>query len=247
MSDVHGSSQKHAMPPVCVLAGGRGSRLGTLTRATPKPLIELAGAPFLVHQLRLLASHGVTRVVLCVGYLGEMIEAAIGNRLDGVEVLYSYDTPGLDGTLGAIRRARSLLEDRFLVLYGDTYLDVDYRAVADAWEDSSKPAMMTVLRNEGRWDASNATYCDGLVLRYDKREPAPDMEWIDYGLGGLRQAALDLAPASERDLADLYQRLAARGELMGFPVNVRFHEIGTPQALAETEVFLQSLGRTGSR
>jgi choline kinase/putative flippase GtrA len=229
------------LPPVCILAGGLGTRLGTQVREIPKPLIEVAGSPFLVHQLRLLAAHGFTRVVLCVGYLGELIEREIGSARDGISIAYSYDAPGLDGTLGAIRRARPLLGERFLVLYGDTYLRIDYRAVAESWRTGGRPAVMTVLRNQGRWDASNVVLRDGMVVRYDKARPNPEMEWIDYGLGGLTDEALEIAPASERDLSALYRSLAERGELMGFVAEERFYEIGSPAALAETDAFLRGL------
>jgi NDP-sugar pyrophosphorylase family protein len=239
-----GRAAAEALPPVCILAGGLGTRLGARVRDTPKPLLEVAGEPFLYHQLRLLAAHGAGEVVLCVGYLGELIERRVGAERFGLEIAYCYDGPELDGTLGAIRRARALLGERFLVLYGDTYLRLDYAAAARAWGDSGLPALMCVLRNEGRWDASNALYADGRVVTYDKRAPAPEMRWIDYGLGGLCQAALDRAPPGTRDLSDLYILLAREGLLCGFEAHERFYEIGTPAGLAETDAFLGGL--TGS-
>jgi len=229
------------LPPVCILAGGLGTRLGERVRDTPKPLLEVAGEPFLIHQLRLLAAHGVSEVVLCVGYRGEQIESRIGTERFGIRVLYSFDAPELDGTLGAIRRALALLGERFLILYGDTYLRIDYAAVARSWRESGLPAVMTVLRNEDRWDSSNVLYGDGMVLRYDKRAPTPEMHWIDYGLGGLTAGALEQVPGSEGDLAVLYERLAQRGELLGFEASERFYEIGTTAALAETDAFLRAL------
>jgi NDP-sugar pyrophosphorylase family protein len=236
---VYGADHAVAVPPVCILAGGLGTRLGERVADTPKPLLEVAGEPFLVHQLRLLAEHGVREVVLCVGYRGEQIKARIGSERFGMEVRYSFDAvPGQDGTLGAIRRALSMLGERFLVLYGDTYLRIDYAAVARRWAESGLPAVMSVLRNEGRWDTSNVVYRDGMVLRYDKRSPTPEMEWIDYGLGGLTAHALDVVAASEDDLAALYGRLADEGELLGFEASERFYEIGTAPALIETEAFL---------
>jgi NDP-sugar pyrophosphorylase family protein len=228
------------LAPVCILAGGRGTRLGERSRDTPKPLLEVAGEPFLIHQLRLLRGHGAREAVICVGYRGEMIESRIGGECCGVRVAYSYDGPGLDGTLGAIRRALALLPERFLVLYGDTYLRLDYRAAEHAWRDSGQPALMAVLRNDGRWDTSNVRYEHGRVLAYDKRAPTPAMSWIDYGLGGLRADALERVPDTERELASLYEALARRGELFGYPVSERFYEIGTPAALQETDAFLAS-------
>jgi NDP-sugar pyrophosphorylase family protein len=236
-------SPTQELPPLCILAGGLGTRLGERVRDVPKPLLEVAGEPFLMHQLRLLAEHGAREVVLCVGYRGEQIRARIGRERFGIDVRYSFDAdPGRDGTLGAIRRALPLLGERFLVLYGDTYLRIDYRAVARRWLQSGLPAVMTVLRNEGRWETSNAIYRDGLVLRYDKRAPTAEMHWIDYGLGGLTARALRRAPAPEDDLAALYERLAQEHELMGFAASERFYEIGTVRALRQTEAFLAERG-----
>lgn len=230
------------LPTVCILAGGLGTRLGDRAGGLPKPLVEVAGQPFLLHQLRLLADHGARHVVLCVGYRGSLIEEVIGHGRFGVRIDYSYDGPDLDGTLGAVRRALPLLGERFLFLYGDTYLDIDYRAAERSWRSSGRPALMTVLHNEGRWDASNAAYRDGVVERYDKRNPTSDMEWIDYGLGGLASSVLDLVGADERDLSALQAVLAERGLLSGFEATERFYEIGSPDALEETEGFLRSVG-----
>jgi NDP-sugar pyrophosphorylase family protein len=233
-----------ALPPVCILAGGLGTRLGDRVREVPKPLLEVAGEPFLVHQLRLLSEHGASQVVLCVGYLGEQVERAIGNERFGIGIGYSYDGPEPLGTLGAIRRAAPLLGERFLVLYGDTYLRIDYRAATGAWEHSGLPAMMTVLRNEGRWDTSNVEFDGQLVTAYDKRTPGPGMHWIDYGLGGLTAHGLGLAGADVAELAQLQHQLAAARQLFGYVATERFYEIGTPAALAETSAFLTGL-RTG--
>jgi NDP-sugar pyrophosphorylase family protein len=177
---------------------------------------------------------------MCVGYLGEMIERTIGPERFGIRVQYSYDGPGLDGTLGAIRRASRLLGSRFLVLYGDAYLRIDYRAAAEAWQLSELPAMMTVLHNEGRWDTSNAHLDGDRVTGYDKQAPVQAMSWIDYGLGGLTATALGAVGEDVSDLSMLYRALAARGELFGFEAHNRFYEIGTPGALAETDAFLRA-------
>lgn len=229
------------LPTVCILAGGVGSRLGERVATTPKPLLEVAGEPFLLHQLRLLAANAAEEVVLCVGYLGEQIEERIGREQFGVRIEYSYDAPGLDGTLGAIRRATPWLGERFLVLYGDTYLRIPYDVFAERWAASQLPAAMTVLRNAGRWDTSNAEYVEDRVLRYDKAAPTPAMEWIDYGLGGLTAGILDLVGPDERELASLYGELARRGELFGYRATNRFYEIGTPGALTETDAFLRTV------
>jgi NDP-sugar pyrophosphorylase family protein len=237
-------SESGALPPVCILAGGVGSRLGKQVEDIPKPLLEVAGEPFLLHQLRLLARHGALEVVICVGYLGELIEGAIGRSRFGMRISYSYDGPGLDGTLGAIRRAVARLGPRFLVVYGDTYLRLDYRAAAEAWERSGLPAMMVVLHNRGRWDVSNAQFEGARVIAYDKRSPSSRMSWIDYGLGALTPSTLDVVGDDVSDLSDLYHTLAMRHELFGFEAHERFYEIGTPDALRETDAFLRSVDAT---
>jgi NDP-sugar pyrophosphorylase family protein len=234
------------LPTICILAGGLGKRLGERTARTPKPLLEVAGEPFLFHQLRLLAEHGAERVVVCVGYLGTMIEERVGRERYGITIEYSHDSPQLEGTLGAIRRAAPLLGDRFLVLYGDTYLRLDYRIAAADWIKSDAPALMTVLRNNGRWDTSNVVYADHRVLAYDKQHTTPEMRWIDYGLGGLKREALRLVDDREGDLAVLYHQLARMGSLYGFLATERFYEIGTATGLAETEAFLTATRRVRS-
>jgi N-acetyl-alpha-D-muramate 1-phosphate uridylyltransferase len=227
-----------ALPPVCILAGGRGTRLGDRVAEVPKPLLELAGEPFLLHQLRLLAAAGVERAVLCVGYLGDLIERTVGRERFGITIEYRYDGDELRGTLGAVRGAADLLGDRFLILYGDTYLRVDYAAAFENWQVSGCIGLMTVLRNEGRWDVSNAVFERDRVVTFDKDHPTPQMHWIDYGLGGLRRSALALLGEGEHDLSALYHHLATAGELYGYEARERFYEIGSPESLRETEAFL---------
>jgi NDP-sugar pyrophosphorylase family protein len=234
------TSSPDVLPPVCILAGGLGTRLGGVVADTPKPLLEVAGEPFLLHQLRLLGANRVASVVLCVGYLGEQVEERIGDEQFGIRISYSYDGAELAGTLGAIRRALPVLPARFLVLYGDTYLRLDYRGAVDAWDASGLPGLMTIFRNDGRWDASNVVYRDGRVVAYGKHAPTPEMRWIDYGLGGLDVSALELVEPLESDLSTLQRRLAATGQLCGYEATERFYEIGTAAGLAETDQFLKA-------
>lgn len=228
------------LPPICILAGGLGTRLGSATDTTPKPLLDVAGEPFLTHQIRLLAEHGADRVVLCVGYLGDKIEERIGYVQDGVTISYSYDSKDLDGTLGAIRRARPLLGGHFLILYGDTYLQIDYGAFANAWLQSDRLGAMSVLRNNNNLDKSNVIYRDGEIVLYDKSSPLAEMQWIDYGLGGLHESALDLVGPEINDLAYLYNQLSLQHQLFGYEATTRFYEIGTPDSLRETDAMLRT-------
>lgn len=228
------------LPPVCILAGGLGTRLGDIGKSTPKALVEVADEPFLVHQIRLLAKNGAERVVVCVGHLGQQIESRIGRAQDGVTITYSYDSVHLDGTLGAIRRARAHLGERFLVMYGDTYLEIDYSNFARSWQQSNKRAAMTVLFNANQWDRSNVNFNNGEILAYDKFAPTDDMHWIDYGLSAFEASALDLVGPEITDLAFLFRELSLDGELFGYEATERFHEIGTPDALEETGRYLRA-------
>lgn len=200
-------------------------------------MVPVNGRPFLAHVIELLAAHGAGRVVICRGHLGAAIEDGLGDGARfGVAIEYSDEGAVPIGTAGALRRALPLLGERFLVMYGDTYLRVDYAAVARAHERSGLPALMTVLRNDGRWGESNAVYARGRVTAYDKRRPPAGAAWIDYGL--LAFSAGALAGDDEADVAAVLTRLAGAGGLAGMPVRRRFYEIGTPAALAETERFL---------
>ncbi len=224
-----------AMLPVAILAGGLATRLRPLTEKIPKSLIEVAGEPFLAHQLRLLRSHGVEQVVICAGYLGEMVRDFAGDGAAfGLRIGYSFDGPALRGTAGALKHAMPLLGERFLTLYGDSYLPVDFRSVAESFVASGRLALMTVHRNEGQWDASNVEFTDGRIVRYDKRHRTPAMHHIDYGLGGFHRDAFGhLAPDAVYDLATLYQELLARDEVLGLEVPERFYEIGSLSGIAE--------------
>jgi MurNAc alpha-1-phosphate uridylyltransferase len=229
-----------ALPPICILAGGLATRLGQVATNRPKALVEVAGEPFIFHQLRLLRAHGAQRVVICVGHLGSQIIDRVGSKRCGLDILYSDEGPRPRGTLHAICKASALLGERFLVLYGDTYLRIDYLAAVRAWARSGLPAMMTVLRNRGLWGISNASFDGHFVTAYNKNAPSPGMQWIDYGLGGLTAPILATDGVKGTDLADLYGVLAERKGLFGFEATARFYEIGTPSALAETSAFLSS-------
>jgi NDP-sugar pyrophosphorylase family protein len=228
--------------PVALLAGGLATRMRPLTTRVPKAMIEVAGKPFVDHQLALLHRNGIRRVVLCLGHLGEQVQQHLGDGHDrGMELSYSFDGEPLLGTGGALRRALPQLGDVCWVLYGDSYLDIDYRAVLDHFLARPALGLMTVLRNQNQWDRSNAVFRDGRLLYYSKRVRLPEMTYIDYGAALVWRQALERLPAGEVcDLADLYTDLANEGQLLGYEVTRRFYEIGSPSGLAETEAYLRS-------
>jgi NDP-sugar pyrophosphorylase family protein len=228
--------------PVAILAGGLATRLRPITEKIPKSLVSVAGRPFLAHQLELLHARGIRRAVLCLGHLGEMIQSEFGDgRAFGVRLDYSFDGPKLLGTGGAIRQALPLLGHEFFVLYGDSYLPVEYLPIAEFFRHSGKLGCMTVYRNEGRYDTSNVVFHDGEIAVYDKKNRPPEMRHIDYGLS-LFQASVFAAGSADRpfDLAEVMGRLVREKQLAGYEVRERFYEIGSPAGLAELETLLQS-------
>jgi len=231
-----------SLPPVAILVGGFGTRLRSLTATAPKSMIEVAGKPFVAHQLELLVAQGFTNVVLCSGHFAEQIESFVGDGASfGCQVRYSRDGELPKGTGGALKGALRLLGERFLVMYGDSYLTAPLGPVYDAFLAANRPALMTVFRNAGRWDASNVEFVDGQIRHYDKTNRTPAMLYIDYGLGVFEAGTILRYADKNRDvfdLADLYCNLARRGLLAGHEVHSRFFEIGSPTGLAEANNFL---------
>jgi NDP-sugar pyrophosphorylase family protein len=217
------------------------TRLRPITEKIPKLLVEVAGEHFFSHQLRLLKAAGLHRVVVCAGYLGEMIVDEYGDGAKwGMQIDYSFDGPKLLGTGGALIQALPKLGDVFYVLYGDSYLPIDYRAVADAFTRSKQPGLMTVFANHGRFDASNVCFENNEIKVYDKKNASPHLHHIDYGLGVFRASAFDDFPRDAVvDLADVQQHLVARRQLAGYEVSERFYEIGSHQGLNELDLLLR--------
>jgi NDP-sugar pyrophosphorylase family protein len=234
-------------PMQCViLAGGLGTRMSRFTSTMPKPLIPVAGEPFVRHQLRLLAASGVSDVVISTGYLGHMIEAEVADHSPpGVEVRCVSDGADLLGTAGAIRRLvdRGELDELFLVVYGDSYLRISYSDVWSAFQPSRYHALMTVLRNIDGLDASNAVFRDGEVVLYRKGVDDPgalDMHYVDYGLSVWhRDELLRLVPTGVPfDMATVFEGLSSASLLQGYEVEERFFEVGSPRGLSDLEQLL---------
>ena len=226
--------------PVAILAGGLGTRLGEMSRSKPKALAEVAGAPFIHHQLRLFKRNGLEKVVILTGHLGSLIEESVGDGSEfGLKAEYSQDYPDLLGTGGALVKALNLLGERFLVVYGDSYLEIDFQAAARAFLASGKPALMTVWRNENEYDKSNVVFENGEIKLYDKLSQTSAMRHIDYGLGGLSAKALE-GRSGAFDLAEIYNDLSQRGLLAGLEANSRFYEIGSPEGLQALDAYLRS-------
>ena len=230
------------MPPIAVLAGGLATRMRPLTAQLPKALLEVAGEPFIAHQLRLFAREGIRDVKLLVGYRWEKIELFVGDGSRfGVQVDYIVDGPKLLGTGGAVCRALDRLGPEFLVTNCDSWLDAPYAPVIEAFHASGLSALMCVFRNENRWDASNVQFESGVIRCYSKKFCLPEMHHIDWGLGMLKASEVATRPIGEPwDLADLYEELATCGRLAAYEMIPRFYEIGSFEGFAETNRLLRT-------
>lgn len=225
-----------------ILAGGLATRLRPITESIPKAMVPVEGKPFVEYQIELLKRIGIKNIILCIGYKGEMIKDHFkdGSSL-GVKIKYSQEE-SLLGTGGAIRNAINLLDDKFITLYGDAYLNVDYKKIIDYAEKDNCSALLTVYKNEGNFDTSNVSFIDQKYVLYDKDNPKEDMKYIDYGMSILTKEVIqEYIPEGEvYDLADCYNKLSKKGLLTGYEVDERFYEIGSFSGLEEFQNYIKN-------
>ncbi len=230
------------MLPVVILAGGLATRLFPKTLKIPKSLIEIDGFPFIHHQLLLLKEKGVTQVILCVGNFGTMIEEYVGDGSRfGLMVHYSYDGDVLLGTGGAIKKATAFLPDVFMIQYGDSYLDIDFEPIEQRFYAGIFPVLMTVFRNRNSSDTSNVILQEGRILKYDKKNRDPAMEYIDYGLLIVRKTIFEeYPPDAAFDLSLVFSQSVAAGQVTPYEVKQRFYEIGSDEGINETGNYIRN-------
>jgi NDP-sugar pyrophosphorylase family protein len=204
-------------------------------------MVLVNGKPFLEHEISLLKRSGIDDFVLCVGHLGEKVEGHFGDGSRwAVKIRYSYDGPRLMGAAGALKRAEPLLEDCFFVTYGDAYLRADYRSMMSALVESGRLGAMAVYENHNKFGKSDVVVRGGYVARYDKKG-GDGMDWVNFGASALRKGALAFIPSGkECGEEEFYGELIKRHELLAFPVNERFYEIGSPSSLEEFARFISS-------
>lgn len=218
---------------IVILAGGLATRLRPLTEGVPKSMISINGKPFLEYQIELLRKNGLADILLCTSHLGSQIQDYFGNGEDfGVRLKYSEEKERLLGTGGALKKAENLLEDRFFVMYGDSYLMLDYQKIAGYFHKFNKLGLMVVYKNYNRFDRSNVVIKDGFVKVYDKTYSNPEMVYIDEGISILRKEILsDFSSRTPFPLDKIFQRLISKRELLAFETKQRFYEIGSPEGL----------------
>lgn len=230
------------MPAIADIVGGEATRLYPLTLNKPKFMLEVAGKPFIYHQLSLFKQNGISDVVLCTGRLSEQIEKYVGDGSAwGLKVRYANEGPIPLGTGGTIKRAIPQLPDEFFVIYGDSYLDIPFKPVYERFKAEKKQALMTVYHNKDLLGRSNTVFKDGKIIMYDKVNHPPEMEYIDYGLSLMKKSVFDDWPEGKKfDLSEVYTKLLERQELAAFEVSSRFYEIGSFEGLKETEQYLNT-------
>jgi MurNAc alpha-1-phosphate uridylyltransferase len=223
------------MLPLAVLAGGYATRLGSLTKEIPKCLIEVDGQPFVDWQLDLLIKNGYSDFVFCISYKSNLVQKYLGNGSDrGIRIQYSLDGATQLGTGGAVQKALPILGDTFGVIYGDSYLPINYSEVEKDFLISNSDALMTVYKNRGQFDHSNVEFENGSVIDYEKGSNSESMQHIDYGITYFKRAAFDRwADQSSFDLSVVCNQLSKEGQLGGFEVFERFYEIGSVKGIEE--------------
>ncbi len=229
---------------VVVLMGGLGTRLKEFTQECPKSLVDVEGKPFFDYQLHLMKKWGFRKFVFLIGYRAEMIEQYYGDgKKDGISIEYCYDGEKLLGTGGAVRRALSHLKEDFLLIYGDSFMDINFEETVYRYfrgKTQGKRALMTVLKNNDRFDKSNVIVRDGELVLYDKHQPVPEMEYIDYGVCMYERALFEgYAEDVPFDVAQIQNRLSLAGEMTAHIVTKRFYEIGSPASLEEFRAYVK--------
>lgn len=226
---------------IVILCGGLATRLYPVTQKIPKSMVEIEGRPFLEYQIELLKKNGISDLVLCVGNFSEQIEQHFGNgEKFGVRIRYSYDGANLAGTGGALKKAEDLLEDEFLVMYGDSYLPFDFQKAIAFFKEKGKQGLMTVLHNANKYEPSNVEVEGDLVKIYSKKEKTPKMEHIDYGLSIFKKEVLNLLPAEgASDLSVLHLALIADKQLLAFSVDQRYYQVGSFEGIEEFKDYIK--------
>ncbi len=228
-----------------IIAGGRGTRLAPLTNDMPKPMIPVNGKPFLEYELSLLKSNGITDFVICLGYLGNLIQEYFGNGDKfGIRIDYCYDGDKPMDVIGALKRAEPLLHDRFFMTYADCYLRADYAIAMQELEKSKKMAMMLVFKNHNKYGTSDVEVFEGRVINYNKKVQTSNMIYINYGVTVLRRDSLKIVPADTAyGEEEFFGKLIRDGQLIAHVVGERFYEIGTIQSLSEFKDFVSASNR----
>ena len=224
-----------------ILAGGLATRLRPLTEKIPKPLVPINGRPFIHHQLKLLKSYGIANILILTGYLGKQIEDYLGDGSKlGLGINYSYEENPL-GTGGSLKNAETMLKEAFLIVNGDTYLNLDYKELIDYFYKRDKIGVMTVYSDSEKIAPNNVKIDEtNLVMGYNKKDDAT-MDCVDSGVMVFKKKIINfIEPGRKISLEeDIFSRLIENKELVAYPVKQRFYDIGTFEGLKLLEGILK--------
>ena len=219
------------MYPILILSGGFGTRLGKITKKIPKALVEINNKPFIQLQLDLLEKNGFVDVILCLGHFSEKIIKFIENNYVGnLNIKFSLDGKYQIGTGGAIKKGSTNYETPFFVLYGDSYLDVNYKDISSSFYQDSGP-LMTILHNQNLYDKSNVFLKNGFYF-YKKKNPPKSSQFIDYGLSIFFKKHFETFEGCF-DLSEVQSYFSQKQQLQFYEVKKRFFEIGSLSGIDE--------------
>lgn len=214
---------------VVILAGGLGTRLRPLTYEIPKPMVPVKGRPFLEHQIKMLKKNGLSDFVLCVGYLGDKIKKYFKNGESlGINILYSEEKIPL-GTGGALKNAKDLLEKEFLLVYGDSFLDIDYNNLTLFFSQKGRLGITVAFANSPKIAPNNTELNDnGEIVSYNKKEEGR-ANCVEAGVHIFNKGILDLIPSDKTFSLEesLLPILIQKKELAGYLTSQRYYDIGT--------------------
>lgn len=218
---------------IVILAGGFGTRLGELTRDIPKPMLAIGGRPYLERVVESFARRELRDFVMLTGHHAHVIENHFGDGSRfGVSIEYSRESEPL-GTGGAVRDARHLIGDRFILTFGDVYREFDYDRFV---REHREPCTAVYPKRT----AGNMRIEGNLVMRYDKR--APELPYIDAGFSHMPAETIDFLPKSGPCSFEeiVFTRLIAERKLTCEVIDDHFCDIGTLDELARTRAMLES-------
>jgi histidinol-phosphate phosphatase family protein len=223
-----------------ILAGGRGERMRPWTDLRPKPMLEIAGKPFLEHLIELLRDQGFERVLLLLGYLPEPVQNYFGDgRRWGVRIEYSVT--GVEDLTGQrLRQAEAKLDDCFLLLYCDNYWPLRMDRMWERFLAANVPAMLTVYSNKDDYTKDTLKVdAAGFVTHYDKQRRTAGLKGTEISYAILRKELLRRLPAGNVSFEEaLFPALAQERQLAAYLTDHRYYSIGGLARLPLTEIFL---------
>lgn len=227
---------------IVIMAGGMGTRLRPLTYEIPKPMVVVGGKPYLYYQLKYLQKFGYTDVLILIGYLGHYIQDYFKDGDDlGLNISYSIENEPL-GTGGALKGAQSLLQEVFMLIYGDSFLPIDLKNLENSFNYSSMAGMVVVYDNRENTDVTSNIAVDAqdTILKYKKNSNDHDLNYVDAGISIFNKNVCDLIPDKKKKSLEeeIFPSLVEQRKLFAYITNQRFYDIGNIQRLSVFENYI---------